>query len=67
MPAGAVTSSVYREEDRGEPRTLEVEYSFVGGPDAEAAEQVAQLAAYDVANARDGRMLLSPSRALATS
>ena len=62
VPAGAVTSSVYREEDRGEPRTLEVEYSFVGGPDAEAAEQVAQLAAYDVANAREGLRSILPSR-----
>ncbi len=62
VPAGAVTSSVYRTEDRNEQRTLEVEYSYVGGPDAEAAEQVAQLAAYDLANAREGLKSTLPSK-----
>ena len=48
VAAGEVTSSVYRDEDRGEPRTREVAYNFVT-----RAKQVAELAAYDIANARE--------------
>ncbi|WP_292041048.1 MULTISPECIES: hypothetical protein [unclassified Brevundimonas] len=46
--AGPVTSAIYRTEDRNEARTREVAYSFVA-----QAKQVAELAAYDVANARE--------------
>lgn len=48
VAAGEVTSSVYRDEDRGEPRTREVAYNFVT-----RAKQAAELAAYDIANARE--------------
>lgn len=48
VPAGAVTSSVYRAEDRNELRSLEVQYTYVRD-----AKQAAQLAAYDLANMRE--------------
>lgn len=48
VAAGEVTSSVYRDEDGGEPRTREVAYNFVT-----RAKQAAELAAYDIANARE--------------
>lgn len=46
--AGPVTSAIYRAEDRNEARTREVAYNFVA-----QAKQAAELAAYDVANARE--------------
>lgn len=49
VPAGPVTSSVYRDEDRGELRSLEIQYTYV-----RQAKQAAQLAAYDLANLREG-------------
>lgn len=57
VPAGAVTSSVYREEDRGEPRTIEIEYSYVT-----SAKQAGELGAYDVANMREGLETSLPSK-----
>jgi hypothetical protein len=48
VPAGAVTSSVYVTEDRGEERSREVSYRYV-----RAAKQAAELAAYDLANVRE--------------
>lgn len=48
VPAGAVTSSVYRTEDRNELRSLEIQYTYVRD-----AKQAAQLAAYDLANLRE--------------
>ncbi|HAL07210.1 MAG TPA: hypothetical protein DCP26_07640, partial [Brevundimonas sp.] len=57
VPAGEVTSSVYRDEDRGEPRSLEIEYSHV-----RSAKQAAQLAAYDLANLREGLTATLPSK-----
>lgn len=58
VPAGEVTSQVYRDEDRGEPRSLEVEYTHV-----RSAKQAAQLAAYDLANLREGLTATLPSKA----
>ena len=49
VPAAPVTSSVYRDEDRGELRSLEIQYTYV-----RQAKQAAQLAAYDLANLREG-------------
>ncbi|WP_295708055.1 phage tail protein, partial [uncultured Brevundimonas sp.] len=57
VPAGAVTSSVYRAEDRGEPRTIEIEYSYVT-----SAKQAGELGAYDVANMREGLETSLPSK-----
>lgn len=57
VPAGAVTSSVYRTEDRGEPRTIEIEYSYVT-----SAKQAGELGAYDVANMREGLETSLPSK-----
>ncbi|SPU44868.1 Uncharacterised protein [Brevundimonas diminuta] len=57
VPAGEVTSSVYREEDRGEPRSLEIEYTHVRN-----AKQAGQLAAYDLANLREGLTATLPSK-----
>lgn len=48
VPAGAVTSTVYRDEDRNELRSLEVQYTYVRLP-----KQAAELAAYDLANMRE--------------
>lgn len=48
VSAEAVTSSVYRAEDGGEPRTREIVYQYVRLP-----KQAAELAAYDLANARE--------------
>jgi len=58
VPAGEVTSSVYRDEDRGEPRTLEIEYTHV-----RIARQAGQLAAYALANLREGLTVTLPSKA----
>ncbi len=57
VPAGEVTSSVYRDEDRGEPRSLEIEYTHV-----RSAKQAGQLAAYDLANLREGLTVTLPSK-----
>ncbi|QAT13356.1 hypothetical protein [Brevundimonas diminuta] len=57
VPAGEVTSSVYRDEDRGEPRSLEIEYTHVRN-----AKQAGQLAAYDLANLREGLTATLPSK-----
>lgn len=57
VPAGAVTSSVYRAEDRGEPRTIEIEYPYVT-----SAKQAGELGAYDVANMREGLETSLPSK-----
>nr|WP_312990575.1 hypothetical protein [Brevundimonas diminuta] len=57
VPAGEVTSSVYRDEDRGEPRSLEIEYTHV-----RHAKQAGQLAAYDLANLREGLTATLPSK-----
>ena len=57
VPAGEVTSSVYRDEDRGEPRSLEIEYTHV-----RSAKQAGQLAAYDLANLREGLTATLPSK-----
>lgn len=57
VPAGEVTSEVYREEDRGEPRSLEIEYTHV-----RSAKQAGQLAAYDLANLREGLTATLPSK-----
>ncbi|WP_297803386.1 hypothetical protein [uncultured Brevundimonas sp.] len=48
LAAGPVTSSVYVTEDGGEKRSREVAYNYV-----RSAQQVAQLAAYDLANSRE--------------
>ena len=57
VPAGEVTSSVYRDEDRGEPRSLEIEYTHV-----RSAKQAGQLAAYDLANLRESLTATLPSK-----
>ena len=57
VAAKDVTSSVYRAEDRDEPRTTEVQYSYVRD-----AKQAAQLAAYDLANIREGLTITLPSK-----
>ncbi len=57
VPAGEVTSSLYRDEDRGEPRSLEIEYTHV-----RSAKQAGQLAAYDLANLREGLTATLPSK-----
>ena len=57
VPAGEVTSDVYRDEDRGEPRSLEIEYTHVRN-----AKQAGQLAAYDLANLREGLTATLPSK-----
>lgn len=48
VPAGSVTSSVYRAEDDNQLRSLEIQYTYVRD-----AKQAAQLAAYDLANLRE--------------
>lgn len=58
VPAGEVTAQVYRDEDRGEPRSLEIEYVHVRN-----AKQAGQLAAYDLANLREGLTATLPSKA----
>lgn len=58
VPAGEVTSSVYRDEDRGEPRTVEIEFTHVRD-----AKQAGQLAAYTLANLREGLTVTLPSKA----
>ncbi|WP_461344457.1 phage tail protein [Brevundimonas sp. GN22] len=58
VPAGEVTSSVYRDEDRGEPRTVEIEFTHVRD-----ARQAGQLAAYTLANLREGLTVTLPSKA----
>lgn len=57
VPAGEVTSQVYRDEDRGEPRTIEVQYTHV-----RIAKQAGQLAAYNLANLREGLTATLPSK-----
>lgn len=57
VPAGAVSSSVYVTEDRGETRSLEIEYTYVT-----AAKQAGELAAYDIANMREGLNTSLPSK-----
>ncbi|MGH6979030.1 MAG: hypothetical protein ACRED4_07045 [Brevundimonas sp.] len=57
VAAGEVTSSTYRDEDRGEPRTTEVEYVHVRN-----AKQAGQLAAYDLVNLREGLTATLPSK-----
>jgi hypothetical protein len=49
VAADAVTNSTYLTEDASEVRSKEVEYSLV-----QQVNQAAQLAAYDLANAREG-------------
>lgn len=61
VPAGAVTSSTYRAEDRGESRAVEIEYVYVGGGTA-AAKQAGELGAYAVANMREGLEAVLPSK-----
>jgi hypothetical protein len=58
VPAGEVTSEVYLTEDRNEPRSLEIEYVHV-----RKAKQAGQLAAYDLANLREGLTAKLPSKA----
>jgi len=58
VPAGEVTSQVYRDEDRGEPRSIEIEYVHV-----RHAKQAGQLGAYDLANLREGLTATLPSKA----
>lgn len=48
VPAGAVSAATYVTQDRGEPRSREVSYRYV-----RQAKQAAELAAYDLANARE--------------
>lgn len=57
VAAKDVTSSVYRAEDRDEPRSTEVQYTYVRD-----AKQAAQLAAYDLANIREGLTITLPSK-----
>lgn len=61
VPAGPVSSSVYVDEDRGETRSIEIEYSYVAGGEA-AAKQAGELAAYDIANMREGLNTSLPSK-----
>lgn len=46
--AGAVTSAVYVDQDRGVERPKEITYNYVSDP-----KQAAELAAYDLANTRE--------------
>lgn len=62
VPAGEVTSSVYRTEDRGEMRSLEVQYTYVRD-----AKQAAQLAAFDLANLRESIFVTATLKADAMS
>ena len=48
VAAAEVTSEVYRAEDGGEPRSTEIQYTYVTSP-----KQAAELAAYGVANSRE--------------
>lgn len=57
VAAGEVTDAGYRAEDRGEPRTVEVEYVHVRN-----AKQAGQLAAYDLVNLREGLTVTLPSK-----
>lgn len=57
VAAEDVTSSVYRAEDRGEPRSTEVQYTYVRN-----AKQAGQLAAYDLVNLREGLTVTLPSK-----
>lgn len=57
VAAKDVTASVYRAEDRGEPRSTEVEYTYVRDP-----KQAGQLAAYDLVNLREGLTVTLPSK-----
>jgi hypothetical protein len=57
VSAGPVTASTYVAEDGGEPRTREVEYAY-----ACRAKQAAELAAYDITNARESLTGSLPSK-----
>lgn len=57
VAAGEVTDAGYRAEDRGEPRSTEVEYIHV-----RSAKQAAQLAAYDLVTLREGLTVTLPSK-----
>lgn len=57
VAAGEVTANTYRTEDRGEPRSVEIEYVYV-----REARQAGQLAAYGLANLREGLNAELPSK-----
>lgn len=57
VAAGEVTDEGYRAEDRGEPRSTEVEYIHV-----RSAKQAGQLAAYDLVTLREGLTVTLPSK-----
>lgn len=58
VAAGEVTAETYRLEDRGEPRSIEIQYTFV-----RLAKQAAELAAYDLVNMREALVCTLPSKA----
>ncbi|EQB13232.1 hypothetical protein [Sphingobium lactosutens] len=59
VPAGTVVNTDYRATD-GRERTKMVAYPMVQCPAGETPDQVAQLAAYDIANAREAGPIMLP-------
>lgn len=60
VPAGVVRNTDYLADDNGIERTKERTYQMVQNFTGEAPDQVAQLAAYDVANAREAGPAVMP-------
>lgn len=60
VPAGTVQNATYLTADRGRERTKMVAYPMVQCKAGETPDQAAQLAAYDVANAREASPITLP-------
>lgn len=60
VPAGVVRNSAYLAQDSGIERTKEVKYPMVQCYAGERPDQVAQLAGYDIANAREAGPAVFP-------
>lgn len=60
VPAGVVRNSTYLTQDGGIERTKEVTYSMVQCYAGERPDQAAQLAGYDIANAREAGPAVFP-------
>lgn len=60
VPASCIRNSTYLAEDGGKERTREITYPLVQCAAGEQPAQAAQLAAYDVANAREASPIVLP-------
>ncbi len=60
VPAGVVRNATYLAQDGGKERTREVTYAMVQCEAGDTPDQAAQLAAYDIANAREAGPAVFP-------